>query len=178
VRRVVRREPSPAPAPESDALRTGLALIERTARAQTKLAFELEALAEETKTGFAKLSTAIEALAGERSDASKPEWDEVLDAMDVLDRAIEQRSAVGDGEVAAGLSGVVRRLGRFVAAAGIERIASVHEIDGALFRVIGTTREANSSLQSIRVVRAAAKRHGQLLREGEILVASDPNPIQ
>jgi len=178
VRRIVSRKPSPEPALESDALKTGLALIERTARAQTKLAFELEALAEETKAGFSKLSTAIEALAvlaAERSDAaaSKPKWDEVLDAMDVLERAIEQRSAVGDGEVAAGLVGVVRRLGRFVAAAGIERIANVDQIDGALFRVIGTTREADSEHQPIRVVRAAARQNGQLLREGEILVASD-----
>lgn len=93
--------------------------------------------------------------------------------MDLLAHAIDALDPARDDGVADGLRGVLARLDRVLAEGGVTRLAPVGgAVDGKRFKVIGT--EARSDLPPgaiARVVRAAALRDGQVIREGEVITA-------
>ncbi|HEY3352692.1 MAG TPA: hypothetical protein VGQ83_05555, partial [Polyangia bacterium] len=102
--------------------------------------------------------------------AAAPRPADLLDAMDLLDEAIRVSAAAGTPAVAAGLTGVLARLGRFLDELGLRRVASAGEpLDGKLFRVVG--EEAAGAGPGVRVVRAAVCAGPRVVREGEVILA-------
>lgn len=95
---------------------------------------------------------------------------DVLDAIDVLCE-VGRQSALPAG-CAEGLDGVVARLDRTLSQAGLTRHGAVGQpADGRHFRIVGT--EDISDLPEgvvTRLVRHAALRGTQLVREGEVLI--------
>lgn len=110
------------------------------------------------------------ALSSNRAGApapAEPRWDELLDALDLLDVSVH----LADSALAPGLAGVAARLERFLGASGLTRLAPLgHPPDGRLFRVVGTQPHPHLPEGTIaRVVRAAALRGERLVREGEVI---------
>jgi hypothetical protein len=99
-------------------------------------------------------------------------WDELLDALDLLDEAVR----LADPMLAPGLAGVTERLGRFLAHAGLTRLALLgHPPDGRLFRIVGTQPHPSLAEGVIaRVVRAAVLQGEHLVREGEAITVRNP----
>jgi molecular chaperone GrpE (heat shock protein) len=158
-----------AAAQEAKDERELLESVQRLTRAQAKLAMRVEELDNKVEGGFADLGARL-------SDARKPaspqdvDWDELLDAVDVLAAAVHH--ADGNPALAQGLEGVLAKIERFLAQLGIERRAPAGAPpDGRLFRVVGA--EPSAALPEgvvARVVRAAVLRGDQVLREGEVIV--------
>jgi molecular chaperone GrpE (heat shock protein) len=150
---------------------------QKSARAQARLTLQVEDLERKLEGGLAELRNALgvlqKGLASGAHAGGAPPWDELLDALDLLDEAIR----LVDPAFVPGLMGVVARLGSFLSHAGLTRLAPLgHPPDGRLFRVVGT--EPHSSLVEgsiARVVRAAVLQGEHLLREGEaITVRNSP----
>jgi molecular chaperone GrpE (heat shock protein) len=143
--------------------------LQRLTRAQAKLAMRVEELDNKVEGGFADLGARL-------TEARKPaspqdgDWDQLLDAMDVLAAAVHH--AEGNPALAQGLLGVLAKMERFLAQRGIDRRAPAGDApDGRLFRVVGA--EPSAALPEgvvARVVRAAVLRGDQVLREGEVIV--------
>jgi hypothetical protein len=150
--------------------------VRKSSRAQARLSLQVEDLERKLEGGLAEWRGALSALQGAASGVSSgPElpWAELLDARDLL----EEAARVADLALAPGLAGVTDRLDRFLAHAGLRRLAPLGQPpDGSLFRVVGT--QPHSSLPEgviSRVVRAAVLRGEHLVREGEaITVRNQP----
>lgn len=145
--------------------------MQRSSRAQARLVLHVEDLERKLEGGLAELRGALCSLRGEAAGAA-PEaglrWEELLDALDVL----EEASLLAEGGLASGLAGVAARLERFLAQAGLTRLYPLGQPpDGRLFRIVGT--QPHSSLAEgvvVRVVRAAVLRGEQLVREGQVII--------
>jgi molecular chaperone GrpE (heat shock protein) len=134
------------------------------------LALQVEDLERKLEGGFAELRSALLSQKGAGTGAhagAAPPWDELLDALDLLDEAVR----LADPALAPGLMGVVARLGSFLSHAGLTRLVPLGQPpDGRLFRVVGTESHSSLAEGSIaRVVRAAVLRGEHLLREGEAI---------
>ncbi len=160
----------PPPAPQE--LVETLESCRKNARAQAKLAARVDEVHDALAAQLDDVRAALQSVAAARPPASAPAaaWNEVLDAMDLLQHAIDALPPERDDGLAEGLRGVLRRLDRALAVERIERRGEVGgSVDGRIFRVIGT--EPHPSLAEgriARVVRAAALLDGKVLREGEV----------
>lgn len=143
-------------------------LVLKSARSQSKLGLRLEELERKVEGGFSLLQKPVAA------DRAEQRYDEVLDALDLLDEAVRSSSSEG---LRTGLQSISQRLSRFLARVDITRSSPSEgaPVDGSLFRVSGTQEsEAVPDGTIIRVVRAAAVQHQKLIREGEVIVARRP----
>ncbi|WP_158502048.1 nucleotide exchange factor GrpE [Vitiosangium sp. GDMCC 1.1324] len=135
------------------------------------MGLHVEDLERKLEGGLAELRGSLSSLRGAtlgNSSGGEPRWDELLDAMDLL----EEASRVADAGLASGLMGVVARLERFLAHSGLTRLAPIgHVPDGRLFRIVGTQPHPSFAEGAIaRVVRAAALRGDHRIREGEVII--------
>jgi len=140
-------------------------LVQKSTRAQSRLGLRLEELERKIEGGFTELRT--RAPAPSRADLR---WDDLLDALDLLDEAA---AAVADQSVRTGLGAIGERLVRQLTLGGITRLGRAEgPVDGRRFRVVGTEDcEGVPPRSVVRVVRAAALRGSELIREGEVVVA-------
>lgn len=165
--------PQEVPPPWVDGLEE---LLQKSARAQARLTLQVEDLHRKLEGGLAELRSSLSSRTGpapEGSSELEPRWNELLDALDLLEEAVRQADPAG----AAGLLGVMSRLTRFLEHSGLTRMAPLGQPpDGRLFRVVGT--EPHPSLAEgtvVRLVRAAVLREGRLLREGEAVTVRNPS---
>lgn len=144
---------------------------QKGARAQVKLALKLEDLERKLQAGFADLRSAIAATAS-RERSALPVWDDLLDALDLLEQATSSLEAGESTGVAEGLHGVSARLSRMLDQSSLRRLGSVGaRPDGRLFRVVGTqARDELPDGTIASVLRAAVVRGDEIVREGEVLV--------
>lgn len=145
--------------------------VQKSSRAQARLALRVEDLERKLEGGLAEMRGSLSSLRGATSGNSsegEPHWDELLDALDLLDEA----SRVADAALASGLMGVAARIERFLTSSGFTRLAPIGHIpDGRLFRIVGTQPHPSFAEGAIaRVVRAAALRGERLIREGEAII--------
>ncbi len=154
-------------------------LVQKSARAQARLSLRLEDIERKLEGGFTRLGDALERDAGEAATADSLGWDELLDALDILDHAIASvtgSSGTAQAEIASGLESVRARLERFLEQGALVRHASPGgSPDGRLFRVVG--RESRPDLPEgtvTRVVRAAVMQGERLVREGAVIVCGSP----
>ncbi|WNG56894.1 nucleotide exchange factor GrpE [Archangium gephyra] len=146
--------------------------VQKSSRAQARLALHVEDLERKLEGGLAELRGSLSSLRGATSgnpSGREPPWDELLDALDLLEEASR---VAADAALASGLMGVAARLERFLTSSGITRMTSIGHIpDGRLFRIVGTQPHPSFAEGAIaRVVRAAALRGERLIREGEALI--------
>ncbi|MFY0566373.1 nucleotide exchange factor GrpE [Archangium lansingense] len=152
---------------------TLLDAVQKSSRAQARLSLRVEDLERKLEGGLAELRGSLSSLrgatSGNSSSGSEPPWDDLLDALDLLEEASR---VAADEALASGLMGVAARLERFVTASGLTRLASIGHIpDGRLFRIVGTQPHPSFAEGAIaRVVRAAALRGERLIREGEAII--------
>ncbi len=137
--------------------------LQTVARAQSKLSLRVDELAGEVASNH-------EQLLGELVLRAR-DLDDILDALDRLDDAAR---ALGPDQagLAQGLSAIADRLDRHLRRTGMIRHAELGvEPDGRRFRVVGS--EACGDLPDgviTRVVRSAATRGDELVREGEVVI--------
>ncbi|HTP27817.1 MAG TPA: nucleotide exchange factor GrpE, partial [Anaeromyxobacteraceae bacterium] len=138
-------------------------------RAQAKTTARIEALESKLEGGFSDLRSE---LGTSGRGTAGPDLEEVLDALDILDEASRTLEDGGNAPAAEGLRGVADRLQRFLARAGLTRIAKPPSVlDGRIFRVVGVVeRHDLADGTPAQVVRAAALAGDRLIREGEVLV--------
>jgi hypothetical protein len=150
--------------------------LQKSARAQSRLALQVEDLDRKLEGGLAELRSSLSSRRGTVpgvSSGTEPRWNELLDALDLLDEAIR----LSDPASASGLAGVKARLINVLESSGLTRLTPLGQpLDGRLFRVVGT--EPHPSLAEgsvVRLVRAAVLREGLLLREGEAITVRNPS---
>jgi hypothetical protein len=150
--------------------------FQKSARTQARLALLVEDLDRKLEGGLAELRSSLSSGKGTAPGVPvevEPRWNELLDALDLLEEAIR----LADPASASGLAGVKSRLVSFLERSGLMRMAPLgHPPDGRLFRVVGT--EPHPSLAEgavVRIVRAAVLREGHLLREGEAITVRNPS---
>lgn len=182
-RKLFRAKPEPVPSsavPQETAEQL-LEVLRRSARAQTKLTLRLDESVATLSGQITALRPSLDALSGHAAPAANAvpppiSWSGLLDAMDMLQHAIDSLAPTRADGVDQGLTLVLVRLDRFLTQNGISRLGARGEtVDGKLFRVVGTV--SDPSLPSgtiVRVVRAAATRDGEIVREGEVLTAGNP----
>lgn len=146
--------------------------VQKSSRAQARLALHVEDVERKLEGGLAELRGELSSLRGATSgdsSGSEPPWGELLDALDLLEEASR---VAADAALASGLMGVAARLERFLTSSGITRLASIGHIpDGRLFRIVGTHPHPSFAEGAIaHVVRAAAVRGEHLIREGEAII--------
>ena len=146
-------------------------LLQKTSRAQARLGMKLDDLDRKLEGGFGELRASL-AVTSRAPESSPARWDDLLDAMDLLEEAA--RSLDGEGvhaETAEGLRRVLARLECFLDQNALQRLAPVGTApDGKTFRVVGTAQRADLPDGVIaRVVRAAVLSGGRVVREGEVL---------
>jgi hypothetical protein len=150
--------------------------VQKSSRAQARLALQVEDLDRKLEGGLAEWRSSLAAQKGDAPGVAPGTelcWDELLDSRDLL----EEAARLADPVLASGLAGVTGRLDRFLSQAGLRRLAPVgHPPDGRFFRVVGTQPHPSLSDGAIsRVVRAAVLRGEHLMREGEaITVRNQP----
>lgn len=167
-------EPAPAPTPEAPPWAVELAdAVQKLARAQARLGLKVDDLNAKVDGGFSVLQTSLIAQAAQ---PKAPEWDELFDAMDLLDTVARGPEAGAHAALAEGLGGVLDRLTRLLARLSLERAAPTGGVpDGRLFRVVGNRHDPSLPEGAVsHVVRAAVLRGGQLVREGEVLTNRSP----
>ena len=144
-------------------------MLQKTSRAQAKLAVKLDDLASRVDGGFTQLEGLVKS--SQRVQADEVSWDDLLDAMDILEAAVDSSEVRDIPALAEGLRGVVRRLERVLSKHSLTRLAPQGELpDGRLFRVVGSHPEPALPEGVVsRVVRAAVVRGDRVLREGEVL---------
>jgi len=132
----------------------------------------IEALESKVEGGFSDLRSSVPS----GPATTQPSLDEVLDAMDILEEACRTLDDAGNAPASQGLRGVIDRLERFLAQAGLTRIATPPaELDGRLFRAVGVVeRHDLADGAPAHVVRAAALAGDRVVREGEVLVNRRP----
>ncbi len=172
-----RREPPALPALEARAPVPPWALdlqdgVQKVGRAQARTMARIEALESKVEGGFSDLRSSVPS----GPATTQPSLDEVLDAMDILEEACRTLDDAGNAPASQGLRGVVDRLERFLAQAGLTRIAKPPaELDGRLFRAVGVVeRHDLADGAPAHVVRAAALAGDRVVREGEVLVNRRP----
>jgi molecular chaperone GrpE (heat shock protein) len=150
--------------------------LRKLARVQARQGVRLEEIEGKIEGGFADLRTSSRQMVQQLGVSIQ--WDDLLDAADALDEAARAASAAGDGPMAEGLRAVGARITRFLAQREVRRQGCLGAApDPALVRVVGTIDEAAIQEGHVaRVVRAAVTDRGQLLREGEVLIARRPPP--
>jgi molecular chaperone GrpE (heat shock protein) len=153
-----------------------LEAVQKSSRAQARLALQIEDLDRKLEGGLAEWrnSSAQKSAATGLSAGPEPLWENVLDALDLLDEA----TRLADPALAPGLAGVTDRLVRFLAHSGLTRLAPLgHQPDGRLFRVVGTQPYPSNLVEGdvIRVVRAAVLRGEHVVREGEVITVRNPS---
>lgn len=152
-----------------------LEAVQKSSRAQARLALQVEDLDRKLEGGLAewRSASAQKSAATGLSAGPEPRWEDLLDALDLLDEA----TRLADPALAPGLAGVTDRLVRFLAHSGLTRLAPLAQPpDGRLFRVVGT--QPYPSLVEgdvVRVVRAAVLRGEHLVREGEVITVRNPS---
>ena len=141
--------------------------VQKVGRSLARTLARLEALESKVEGGFSDLRSSAPA-----SPGVAPSFDEVLDAMDLLEEACRTLEGTGSVQAAQGLRGVVDRLQRFLVQAGLTRVATPSAVlDGRLFRVVGVVeRQDLADGTPAQVVRAAALAGGRVIREGEVLI--------
>ena len=158
-------EPHDTRPPWVDELAQGL---QKQSRAAAKQAARLEALIWDCS---ADLRLAREERGRSASAVATREepYDDLFDALDALDQA---RLMAGEPHLVEGLSRVQLRIQQFCERAGFARIGAVGQpVDAASMRIVGTERAGEVPAGSIsRVVCAAIRRRGQLVREGQVIV--------
>lgn len=146
--------------------------IQKGARAQARVALQLEDVERKLEAGFEDLRSTLA-----RSSSSAPvpdrlEWALLFDALDLIGEArraaAHQAPSLGDG-----LAGIVDRIDRFLAQGTYRRVwAEGAPVDPRQFRVVGTVVQPEIAPGAVaRVVRAAVLSGDRLVREGEVLVA-------
>jgi molecular chaperone GrpE (heat shock protein) len=145
-------------------------LLQKSLRAQARLAITLEDLERKVEGGFEDLRRVIAEAARGAEGADSGSWDDVLDALDVLGHAMHE---AGDPRLRAGLWGIEQRLERVLARAGFVRHgAPGAPPDGRICRVVGSEPRADLPAGVVaRVVRAAVTRGGRVVREGDVVVS-------
>lgn len=149
--------------------------IKKLARAQGKLGLRLDEIERKLEGGLEDLRGTLAQRTAQPGAAAEGQSREggladVLDAIDLLCE-VKRQSALPAG-CAEGIEGVVARLDRALALAGLVRDGAVGQpADGRRFRVVGTEDipELPEGVVT-RLVRHAALRGGQLVREGEVLI--------
>jgi molecular chaperone GrpE (heat shock protein) len=152
-------------------------LVQKTSRAQSRLSVKLDSVEGKLEAGLQDLREAIRLQ--EKAAAGSGEGvgvGPVLDAMDLLEAAIEvaARAKRTEGDaVAEGLRRVLERLHEALDSKGIKRLSTPGEApDGRYFRVVGGEARADLPPGMVsRVVRAAAACGGRVLREGEVIIS-------
>lgn len=135
--------------------------VKKLARANQKLALQVESLS-------AKPAPPASA----PPPPPEPRYDDLLDAMDALEHAVE---GMGDDAAHAslvdGLEGVLARLERHLDHVGITRVGARGEPpEPRLLKVVGTTDDDDIEEGAVvRVVRAGARRGERVLRVGEVI---------
>ena len=180
--RAAQPEPQPTGSQGSSEHTRGLASLEqqitKVARAQAKLSVRQDDIVEGLAglaSGLERLTATVALSAALPSVPSTPiDPSPVLDALDRLEDA-RRVLAADRPEVEAGLAALGTRLEAWLASVGVERLAACGvPVDPVAFRVIGIESCAGAADGEItRVVRAAARRGTELLREGEVLVARE-----
>jgi hypothetical protein len=150
--------------------------LQRSARAQARLALQVEDLDRKLEGGLAELRGALASRKGAAPGLPpepEPRWSELLDALDLL----EEATRLAAPESASGLAGVMSRLVGFLEHSGLTRLSPVGQPpDGRLFRVVGTEPHPTLPEGAVaRLVRAAVLRGGHLLREGEAITVRNPS---
>jgi hypothetical protein len=150
--------------------------LQKSSRAQARVTLQVEDLDRKLEGGLAELRGLLTSRKGAAPGAPsepEPRWNELLDALDLLDEAVR----LADPASASGLAGVMTRLAGFLEHSGLTRLSPVGQPpDGRLFRVVGT--EPHPTLAEgavVRLVRAAVLRGGHLLREGEAITVRNPS---
>jgi molecular chaperone GrpE (heat shock protein) len=183
--------------PTNELLPELLESMRKLTRAQTKMGVRFDDLDKRLTSTLTELAARFDASAlpdadrKERAAAERAEKearskerariDDLLDALDALDRATDAAGAIATDSSRAsmieGLAMVSRRLERILGEDAVVRVSSPPlPLDGELFRIVGT--EARFDLPRgavIRVVHAAARRGSRLYREGAVVV-NDPRP--
>lgn len=148
-----------------------LDLTKKSARGQVRLTMTVDDLKAQVEGGFSSLEAQAQAHSLVAGTAANPRWDDMLDAMDLLETVIVSPEAQATPALALGLRGVLARLGSVLEQNALERRAPRGSLpDGRLFRVVGIEMADDLPEGVIsRVVRAAVLRGDQLIREGEVL---------
>jgi molecular chaperone GrpE (heat shock protein) len=162
--------PSAEPADERDA--EILEAIQKSSRVQAKLSARLDAIDSKIEGGFTDLRAVIAAGATTAPTRASMRWDDLLDAMDMLEEAVRAIAGTGGRETADGLRGIVSRLDRFLTQSGLVRVSVPERLaDGKLFRVVGTEHVPGLADGAIaRLVRSAVLDGDRVVREGEVIV--------
>lgn len=160
------------PPPPTRAVEEVLEASRKAARAQVKLALKLDELDHKLQAGFTDLRSTVASSTSPGRSAS-PVWDDLLDALDLLEQATSSLEAGESDGVAEGLRGVSARLSRMLEQTSLRRLGAVGTPpDGRLFRVVGTQSHRDLPDGTIAsVLRAAVVRGDEIVREGEVLVS-------
>lgn len=147
-----------------------LEALQKSARAQARVTLQVEDLDRKLEGGLAELRSSLASRQGPAPGGLSepgPHWNELLDALDLLEEAVR----LAEPASAAGLAGVMTRLTRFLEHSGLTRLSPLGQPpDGRFFRVVGTEPHPTLAEGSVvRLVRAAVLREGRLLREGEAI---------
>jgi molecular chaperone GrpE (heat shock protein) len=163
-------EPAVSGAPGPDPAAEILEAIQKASRTQARLGARLEALESKIEGGFTDLRTAIAGQAA--ATRSNVRWDDLLDALDLLEEAIRSIGHAQGREAADGLSGIASRIDRFLAQFGLVRVGAPDRLtDGKLFRVVGTEQLPGLADGVIaRLVRSAVLEGDRVVREGEVTI--------
>jgi molecular chaperone GrpE (heat shock protein) len=142
---------------------------------QGKLGLVVEQVEQKVEAGMEDLRGMLErqpagAQKSQQESSAVGGWAAVLDALDLLCE-VKRQPSLPPG-CAEGLDGVVTRLDRALLQVGIARHGEIGQpVDGRHFRVVGTEEVPDSPEGVItRLVRHAAMRGNQLVREGEVLI--------
>lgn len=161
-------EPSTDQAVQGEAL---LELLQKSARHQARLALRLDELDRKLEGGFADLRQTIKNHAMTAADSPTVRWDDLLDAMDLLQEAIQSSGSNDPASMAEGLRSILDRLEHFSVQSALTRVlAPDTEPDGRFWRVVGVQEDPNIPDGAVvRVVRAAILSGERVIREGEVI---------
>jgi molecular chaperone GrpE (heat shock protein) len=172
MRKLFSKREQVAPPPAEPALERDaeiLEAIQKASRAQARLTARFDAIESKIEGGFMDLRAAIAAAAPARTSMR---WDDLLDAMDLLDEAVRLVGTTVGREAADGLQGIGSRLDRFLAQSGLARLGVPERLDdGRRFRVVGTEDLPDRpDGVVVRLVRAAVLDGERVVREGEVTI--------
>jgi molecular chaperone GrpE (heat shock protein) len=142
--------------------------LQKQNRAAAKQAARLEALIGECSADLRLAREELGRSASTVATTGEP-YHDLFDALDALDQAMV---LAGEPHLVEGLSRVRLRIQQFCERAGYTRTGAVGQpVDAASMRIVGTQRAGDVPVGSIsRVVCAAIRRGGQLVREGQVIV--------
>jgi GrpE len=146
--------------------------LRKVVRSNGRLGLRLDAIEAKLEAGLADVRARIVLTTPPPKEPAAVRWDDLLDALDALDRAAESAGAVSSEGMRDGLRAIVARLELIVQQAGITRVSGTGNVpDGRMFRVVGTEAHADRDDGTVvRVVRSAARSGSRVVREGEVVV--------